>query len=157
MAYRSSQVSDILACSGGKSESILDYRVGPARFQQAQDQEVTDKSVRALLKSYTDRRPLVLLVDEKYALFPFDLGASGYTYIVLGFYWISHAWGMTHPIRIHVSIADFALQPNINPHPMVPGGLSVGNSPFDGADQRTHGGQSPRKRISFSMHLEVSV
>lgn len=95
-------MSDILACSGGKSESILDYRVGPARFQQAQDQEVTDKSVRALLKSYTDRRPLVLLVDENYALFPFDLGASGYTYVVLGFYWISHAWGMTCPIRIHV-------------------------------------------------------
>lgn len=48
-----------------------------------------------------------------------------------------------------VSVADFALQPNINPHPMVPGGLSVGNSPFDGAGQTIHGGQRPRKRVSF--------
>ncbi|OAX39114.1 hypothetical protein K503DRAFT_690307 [Rhizopogon vinicolor AM-OR11-026] len=88
----------IISHGGGKAESILDYRrVGPARFQQAQDQEVTDKSVRALLKNYTNRRPLVLLVDDKYALFPFNLGASGYTYVVLGFYWISHAWAEYQP------------------------------------------------------------
>ncbi|KAG1776986.1 hypothetical protein EV702DRAFT_1104717 [Suillus placidus] len=87
----------IISHGGGKSESILDYRVGPARFQQAQDQEATDKSVRALLRSYTDKRPLVLLADEKYALFPFDLGASGCTYVVLGSYWISHAWAEYQP------------------------------------------------------------
>ncbi|KAG1865826.1 hypothetical protein DFJ58DRAFT_863465, partial [Suillus subalutaceus] len=87
----------IISHGGGKAESILDYRVGPARFQQAQDQEATDKSVRALLKSYTDKRPLVLLADEKYALFPFDLGASGCTYVVLGLYWISHAWAEYQP------------------------------------------------------------
>ncbi|KAG1812407.1 uncharacterized protein BJ212DRAFT_1276580 [Suillus subaureus] len=87
----------IISHGGGKAESILDYRVGAARFQQAQDQEATDKSVRALLKSYTDKRPLVLLADEKYALFPFDLGASGCTYVVLGLYWISHAWAEYQP------------------------------------------------------------
>lgn len=87
----------IVSHGGGKSESILDYRVGPARFQQAQDQEATDKSVRALLRSYTDKRPLVLLADDKYALFPFDLGASGCTYVVLGSYWISHAWAEYQP------------------------------------------------------------
>ncbi|KAG2043695.1 hypothetical protein BDR03DRAFT_851560 [Suillus americanus] len=87
----------IISHGGGKAESILDYRVGPARFQQAQDQEATDKSVRALLRSYTDKRPLVLLADEKYALFPFNLGASGYTYVVLGLYWISHAWAEYQP------------------------------------------------------------
>ncbi|KAG1746118.1 hypothetical protein EDB19DRAFT_1690476 [Suillus lakei] len=87
----------IVSHGGGKAESILDYRVGSARFQQAQDQEATDKSVRALLKSYTDKRPLVLLADDKYALFPFDLGASGCTYVVLGSYWISHAWAEYQP------------------------------------------------------------
>jgi hypothetical protein len=87
----------IISHGGGKAESILDYRVGPARFQQAQDQEATDKSVRALLKSYTDKRPLVLLADDKYALFPYDLGATGCTYVVLGLYWISHAWAEYQP------------------------------------------------------------
>lgn len=154
MTYPSSQV---LICwySGGKAESFLDYRIGPARFQQAQDQEVTDKSVRALLKSYTDRRPLVLLVDDKYAQFPFDLGASGYTYVVLGFYWISHAWGTANSY-LCVPVADFAVQPSINPHPMVVGGLSAGSSPFGGADKMTLGGQRPRDIVSFSTQLEVS-
>lgn len=87
----------IISHGGGKAESILDYRIGAARFQQAQDQEATDKSVRALLKSYTDKRPLVLLADDKYALFPFDLGASACTYVVLGLYWISHAWAEYQP------------------------------------------------------------
>lgn len=87
----------IVSHGGGKAESILDYRVGAARFQQAQDQEATDKSVRALLKSYTDKRPLVLLADDKYALFPYDLSASGCTYVVLGLYWISHAWAEYQP------------------------------------------------------------
>ncbi|KAG0708360.1 hypothetical protein DFH29DRAFT_892124 [Suillus ampliporus] len=87
----------IISHGGGKAESFLDYRVGPARFQQAQDQEATDKSVRALLRSYTDKRPLVLLADDKYALFPFDLGSSGCTYVVLGSYWISHAWAEYQP------------------------------------------------------------
>ena len=155
MAYPPVHVPDLLTCSGGKSESILDYRIGPARFQQAQNQEVTDKSVRALLKSYMDKRPLVLLVDDKYALFPFDLSASGYTYIVLGFYWISHAWGMSHRICIHdMSVTEFVLQPSINLHPMV-GGLSAGSSPFGGAGKVTHGGQCPRNRVSFPMKLEV--
>lgn len=106
MSHRSNKLSDLSSFSGGKSESILDYRVGPARFQQAQDQEATDKSVRALLRSYTDKRPLVLLADDKYAPFPFDLGASGCTYVVLGSYWISHAWGMTHPICISESLSS---------------------------------------------------
>lgn len=37
---------------------------------------------------------MVLLADDKYAHFPFNLTASRYTYVVLGVYWISHAWGM---------------------------------------------------------------
>ena len=57
------------------------------------DQLEDDRSVRALLTNYRSRRPLVLLADNNYALFPFDLDANGYTYVVLGLYWIAHAWG----------------------------------------------------------------
>ena len=59
----------------------------------ADDQLAQDRSVRALLKNYRDRRPLVLLIDDKYVLFPYDLGASDITYAVLGFFNIVHAWG----------------------------------------------------------------
>ena len=52
-----------------------------------------DRSVRALLNNFRSRRPLVVFVDDNYALFPFDLTANGYTYVVLGLYWIAHAWG----------------------------------------------------------------
>lgn len=49
--------------------------------------------MRALLKTYEMKRPLVLLVDDKYALFPFDLAEKGCTYAILGFYRIAYAWG----------------------------------------------------------------
>ncbi|KAG6375365.1 2OG-Fe(II) oxygenase superfamily-domain-containing protein [Boletus reticuloceps] len=78
---------------GGKSESIISVRGGPKRYQTDQDQEASDKTVRALLKTWKDRRPIVLLADDKYALFPCDLTSGRYTYVVLGLYWISHAWG----------------------------------------------------------------
>ena len=52
-----------------------------------------DRSVSALLNNYKSGRPLVVLVDDNYALFPFDLAANGYSYVVLGLYWIAHAWG----------------------------------------------------------------
>jgi hypothetical protein len=60
----------------------------------ADDQVATDKSVSALLNNYRCHRPLVLLVDDKYALFPYDLAGSDVTYAVLGLYQITHAWGM---------------------------------------------------------------
>ncbi|KAL4078381.1 hypothetical protein V8B97DRAFT_1865931 [Scleroderma yunnanense] len=86
----------IISHGGGKSESLLDSSTG-RRLQAAQDQTTSDKSVRALLKNYRDNRPLVLLADDKYVLFPYDLSASGYTYVVLGVYWISHAWAEYQP------------------------------------------------------------
>lgn len=52
-----------------------------------------DKSVRALLANYKDRRPLVLVIDDRYKLFPYNLANSGYTYVVLGFYVITNVWG----------------------------------------------------------------
>jgi hypothetical protein len=63
--------------------------------QMAEDQLAQDKSVRALLRTYRDNRPLVLLADDRYKLFPYNLAAKGCTYVVLGFYIITHAWGKT--------------------------------------------------------------
>lgn len=41
-------------------------------------------------------------MDDKYALFPFDLRAKGVTYAVLGFYTIAHVWGMLYLFfRLH--------------------------------------------------------
>lgn len=78
---------------GGKSECIINPRREPKRYLTDQDQEASDRSVRALLKTCKDRRPIALLADDKYARFPYDLASANYTYVVLGFYWISHAWG----------------------------------------------------------------
>jgi len=78
--------------SGGKSES-LHSRDGRIETQMAEDQLAQDKSVRALMKNYTENRPLVLLADDRYKLFPYNLAATGCTYVVLGFYCVTHAWG----------------------------------------------------------------
>lgn len=81
--------------SGGKAQSIhTHHRQSVA--QEAEDQLAKDKSVQALLSNFRSRRPLVLLIDDKYALFPYDLGSKGVTYAVLGFYTIIHAWGKKH-------------------------------------------------------------
>ena len=60
---------------------------------RASDQQEDDKSVRALLHNYRTGRPLVLIIDDKYSLFPYDLAAKGIAYAVLGWYQIAHAWG----------------------------------------------------------------
>ena len=60
---------------------------------EAGDQSAQDHSVNALLATYKTCRPLVLLIDDKYALFPYDLASMGATYAVLGFFVITHAWG----------------------------------------------------------------
>ena len=60
--------------------------------QMAEDQLAQDKSVRALIRNHKENRPLVLLADDRYKLFPYNLPA-GCTYIVLGFYCITHVWG----------------------------------------------------------------
>jgi hypothetical protein len=62
--------------------------------QSAADQLAQDKSVRALLSTYRLQRPLVLLIDDRYTLFPYDLSTKDVTYAVLGLYTITHAWGL---------------------------------------------------------------
>jgi hypothetical protein len=78
--------------SGGKSEA-LHSKNGRLEVQGPGDQLEDDRSVRALLNNYKSGRPLAVLADNNYALFPYDLTADGYTYVVLGLYWITHAWG----------------------------------------------------------------
>ncbi|KII92770.1 hypothetical protein PLICRDRAFT_155572 [Plicaturopsis crispa FD-325 SS-3] len=86
----------IISHGGGKSESVHS-KEGHSVIQQAQDQLANDKSVRALMKNYEDLRPLVLLADDRYSLFPYDLGGHGCAYAVLGFYQITHAWAEYQP------------------------------------------------------------
>ncbi|RDB24732.1 hypothetical protein Hypma_007651 [Hypsizygus marmoreus] len=86
----------IISHGGGRAESVHS-RQGQSVTQPAEDQLAQDKSVRALLSNYRQSRPLVLLIDDKYALFPYDLGASDVTYAVLGFYTITHAWAEHQP------------------------------------------------------------
>ncbi|EJD02938.1 uncharacterized protein FOMMEDRAFT_107970 [Fomitiporia mediterranea MF3/22] len=68
----------IISHGGGKS---LDGSTG---------QRDKDPSVRALLYNHRSGHPLVLIADDKYVLFPFDLGEK--MYVVLGLYWIVDAW-----------------------------------------------------------------
>jgi hypothetical protein len=77
---------------GGKRER-LHTRKDLTDTRLADDQLANDKSVRALINNYEQGKPLVLVVDDKYPKFPFDLAASNVTYAVLGFYKITHTWG----------------------------------------------------------------
>lgn len=78
---------------GGRAESLHATK-GQISSHPASDQLAQDKSVRALLNNYKNKRPLALLIDDKYVLFPYDLGAKDITYAVLGFYTVEHVWGM---------------------------------------------------------------
>lgn len=86
---------------GGKSESMHSIK-GHISSQPASDQLAQDKSVRALLNNYKNNRPLALLIDDKYALFPYNLGARDITYAVLGFYTVEKVWGMVF-YRVNIS------------------------------------------------------
>ncbi|KAJ7053615.1 hypothetical protein C8F01DRAFT_551631 [Mycena amicta] len=63
----------------------------------ASDQTAQDASVRALMKNFETGQPLVLLIDDKYAHFPFDLSARGVYMTILGFYRVIHAWAEYQP------------------------------------------------------------
>ncbi|KIP11598.1 hypothetical protein PHLGIDRAFT_124740 [Phlebiopsis gigantea 11061_1 CR5-6] len=79
----------IISHGGGKAAQSLAKAPGTVN---ASDQQEDDKSVRALLHNYRTRRPLVLIIDDKYALFPFDLASQQCTYAILGWYQIAYAW-----------------------------------------------------------------
>ncbi|KAJ4476914.1 hypothetical protein C8J55DRAFT_430861, partial [Lentinula edodes] len=81
----------IISHGGGKAESVQQLK-GETKVKNAEDQKAEDKSVRALLTNYRQQIPLVLLIDDRYALFPYNLGGKNITYAVLGVYNITHAW-----------------------------------------------------------------
>jgi hypothetical protein len=57
------------------------------------DQLAQDKSVNALMNNHRTGTPLVLLADDRYPLFPYDLGKQGIGYVVLGWFVITNTWG----------------------------------------------------------------
>jgi F420-dependent methylenetetrahydromethanopterin dehydrogenase len=69
--------------SGGKNE-LSDREAG--------NQSETDKSVRALLATHEKGIPIVLIADDNYRKFPYNLKESGIGYVVLGYYVITAAW-----------------------------------------------------------------
>ncbi|KAL1736160.1 hypothetical protein EV714DRAFT_267008 [Schizophyllum commune] len=86
----------IISHGGGKAESMA-MQDGKLTVIPAQDQSENDRSVRALLHTYLEKRPIVLLLDDNYRLFPYDLKAHGVVYAVLGLYSIKHAWAERQP------------------------------------------------------------
>ncbi|KAK7472602.1 hypothetical protein VKT23_000715 [Stygiomarasmius scandens] len=82
----------IISHGGGKAESLSYTREGQPKLCAAEDQNAQDNSVRALLTNYNRQIPLVLLIDDRYPRFPFDLSKKGIAYTVLGLYIITHVW-----------------------------------------------------------------
>ena len=62
----------------------------------ASDQSDDDCSVKALMNNFQQETPLVLIVDDTYRLFPYDLGE--YSYAVLGYFQVVNYWGTDFPI-----------------------------------------------------------
>lgn len=84
---------------GGKASSKL---------VEAADQSMVDHSVSALLNTYRTKQPIVLVADDKYAQFPFNLagsGKEGYTYVVLGQYIIRDCWAEQQPAANSIGTA----------------------------------------------------
>ncbi|KAH9961252.1 hypothetical protein BC827DRAFT_1203467 [Russula dissimulans] len=96
----------IISHGGGKAEA-LHWKNRRLQVQGPADQLEDDRSVRALLNNYKSRRPLVVLADDNYVLFPFDLTAGGYTYVVLGLYWIAHAWAELQQVDENHSVVRY--------------------------------------------------
>ncbi|KAF5389462.1 hypothetical protein D9757_004253 [Collybiopsis confluens] len=101
----------VISHGGGKAES-LQFSEGRVKLKPADDQKADDKSVRALLYNYNHRIPLVLLIDDRYALFPLNLQALHITYAVLGVYYITRA------VRISDLLPQLALKSGI-PQPLL--------------------------------------
>ncbi|KAJ6553490.1 hypothetical protein DFH09DRAFT_988081 [Mycena vulgaris] len=62
-------------------------------------QKQNDTSVRALMQNYENKTPLVLLVDDRYQLFPLTLSEKSVYLTVLGFYTIVDAWAESQVIN----------------------------------------------------------
>ena len=83
-----------IICSGGSGGKNLDETSGQMEH---------DKTVRTLLKAHKTRKPIALLSDDLYALFPYQFDPK-WMYVVLGFYQVVDAWGENLPHRIFSSL-----------------------------------------------------
>ncbi|CAL1707262.1 unnamed protein product [Somion occarium] len=102
----------IISHGGGKAESVHKSN-GKFETHRDSDQCADDKSVRSLLRTYELKHPIALVIDDKYALFPFDLASKNCTYAVLGFYRIAHAWAekqFSSSANVNVVRYKFAFQ-----------------------------------------------
>ncbi|VDB95302.1 unnamed protein product [Peniophora sp. CBMAI 1063] len=85
---------------GGKPEASYNHRKRALhKHLETGDQHLEDNSVRALMNNWKNRYPVVLLADDHYALFPYNLAAEGYVYIVLGYYWVTNVWAECDGVR----------------------------------------------------------
>ncbi|KAJ7752927.1 hypothetical protein B0H16DRAFT_1545390 [Mycena metata] len=75
----------IISHGGGKADSSRTRR-GHVTNITADDQRVDDLSVRALMNNYRTGQPIVLLIDDKYGPFPFDLAGHNVYMAVLAEY-----------------------------------------------------------------------
>lgn len=80
----------------------------------ASDQTPNDKSVRALLSNFRNQTPLVLLMDDHYALFSYDLASKGVVYAVLGYYTIRYAWGTFLVLRFVAELDILLAEPQFS-------------------------------------------
>ena len=105
--------------SGGKAKSLYKTN-GQVLSRQPSDQQEDDNSVKALLETYRFKSRIARLIDDRYALFPYDLASRRCAYAVLGWYYIAHAWGthLSDPLPdCHISFAYTAeCQPAANTH-----------------------------------------
>ena len=53
-------------------------------------------------------------MDDKYALFPYDISKNDMTYAVLGVYTIAHAWGKSPSFMLFLHLINRINQPNTN-------------------------------------------
>jgi hypothetical protein len=71
------------------------------------DQTVRSPSCNALINSWMAGQPIVLIAGNGYQLFPYNLGDR--SYVVLGYYVIAHAWGMSYVLRCTCCSGDLTL------------------------------------------------
>ncbi|KAF7305098.1 2OG-FeII-Oxy-2 domain-containing protein [Mycena kentingensis (nom. inval.)] len=88
----------IISHGGGKSEAKGSGRTTKNTLKADSDQ-ILDAKVSALMETYRAKQPLVLVIDDNYAPFPYDLKAQGAYMAVLGFYCIKHAWAEYQPSK----------------------------------------------------------
>lgn len=66
------------------------------KTQLVKDQSARKGQVQPLITAMKNQHPLLLLADQRFKLFPYDLGER--MFVVLGWYWVKEAWGEQHAL-----------------------------------------------------------